>query len=148
MAAVTWGCRPTGLACVAADEAKQTVARHAARMRIMGFRNQDSNCGVGFRLKLTPAGYNYNIPPNPSNADPACVREALTKSLASPVFSNSARMSRFLQLAVERTLEQRGEELKEYVIGVEVFDRPPSFDPRIDPIVRVEARRLRAKLKT
>jgi serine/threonine-protein kinase len=38
--------------------------------------------------------------------------------------------------------------LKEYVIGVEVFDRSPSFDPRIDPIVRVEARRLRAKLKT
>jgi len=76
------------------------------------------------------------------------VREALSKILASPVFSNSARMSRFLQLAVERTLEHRGEELKEYVIGVEVFDRPPSFDPRIDPIVRVEARRLRAKLKT
>jgi serine/threonine-protein kinase len=76
------------------------------------------------------------------------VREALTKILASPVFANSARMSRFLQLTVERTLEQRGEELKEYVIGVEVFDRPQSFDPRIDPIVRVEARRLRAKLKT
>jgi serine/threonine-protein kinase len=76
------------------------------------------------------------------------VREALTKILASPVFANSARMTRFLQLAVERTLEQRGEELKEYVIGVEVFDRSSSFDPRIDPIVRVEARRLRAKLKT
>jgi serine/threonine-protein kinase len=76
------------------------------------------------------------------------VREAVCKILASPVFANSARMSRFLHLAVERTLEQRGEELKEYVIGVEVFDRPPSFDPRIDPIVRVEARRLRAKLKT
>ena len=73
--------------------------------------------------------------------------EALRKILASPMFVNSARMSRFLQLAVERTLEQRGEELKEYVIGVEVFDRSPSFDPRIDPIVRVEARRLRAKLK-
>ena len=56
-------------------------------------------------------------------------------------------MSRFLQLAVERTLEGRGEELKEYVIGVEVFDRSASFDPRVDPIVRVEARRLRAKLE-
>jgi TolB-like protein/Flp pilus assembly protein TadD len=64
------------------------------------------------------------------------------------MFANAARMSRFLQLAVERTLEERGEELKEYVIGVEVFDRSPSFDPRVDPIVRVEARRLRAKLKT
>jgi serine/threonine-protein kinase len=57
-------------------------------------------------------------------------------------------MSRFLQFVVERTLEDRGNELKEYVIGVEVFDRNASFDPRIDPIVRVEARRLRAKLKT
>src|SRR5262249_45983606 len=37
--------------------------------------------------------------------------------------------------------------LKEYVIGVSVFDRGPAFDPRTDTIVRVEARRLRAKLK-
>ena len=56
-------------------------------------------------------------------------------------------MARFLRLAVERTLEGRSDELKEYLIGVEVFDRKPSYDPRVDPIVRVEARRLRAKLK-
>src|SRR5262249_21487644 len=57
-------------------------------------------------------------------------------------------MCRFLQFAVDRTLDQRGEELKEYVSGVEVLDRSQSSDPRIAPIVRVEARRLRAKLKT
>lgn len=56
-------------------------------------------------------------------------------------------MERFLRLAVERTLEGKPEELKEYLIGVEVFDRPSSYDPRVDPIVRVEARRLRSKLK-
>jgi TolB-like protein len=88
------------------------------------------------------------VPPRPLSPDAASVREQLRKILASPVFANAARMSRFLQLAIGRTLEGRGGELKEYVIGVEVFDRSASFDPRVDPIVRVEARRLRAKLKT
>ena len=57
-------------------------------------------------------------------------------------------MARFLRLAVERSLEGKADQLKEYLIGVEVFDRPASYDPRVDPIVRVEARRLRSKLKS
>jgi TolB-like protein/Flp pilus assembly protein TadD len=56
-------------------------------------------------------------------------------------------MGRFLRLAVERSLNGKGDELKEYLIGVEVFDRKDTYDPRVDPIVRVEARRLRAKLQ-
>jgi serine/threonine-protein kinase len=56
-------------------------------------------------------------------------------------------MGRFLRFAVERVLEGRTSELKEYSLGVEVFDRKPSYDPRVDPIVRVEARRLRSKLQ-
>jgi len=55
-------------------------------------------------------------------------------------------MSRFLRLAVIETLEGRSDDLKAYRLGLEVFDREPSFDPGADPIVRVEARRLRAKL--
>lgn len=55
-------------------------------------------------------------------------------------------MRRFLDFTVEQYLAGKADELKEYVIGVEVFDRPVSHDPRIDPIVRVEARRLRSKL--
>lgn len=55
-------------------------------------------------------------------------------------------MARFLRLVVDYSLEGRGGELKEYLIGVEVFDRRKEFDPRLDPIVRVEARRLRKKL--
>src|SRR5205085_5079119 len=77
----------------------------------------------------------------------ASVRQQLEKILAHGLFTRSERMGRFLRLAVQRTLDGRGDELKEYLIGVEVFDRKPSYDPRIDPIVRVEARRLRAKLK-
>jgi serine/threonine-protein kinase len=56
-------------------------------------------------------------------------------------------MARFLRLAVERSLAGKPDDLKEYAIGLEVFDRPASYDPRVDPIVRVEARRLRAKLQ-
>ena len=56
-------------------------------------------------------------------------------------------MKGFLCLVVEYSLAGRAHELKEYLIGVEVFGRRDSFDPRIDLIVRVEARRLRAKLE-
>lgn len=56
-------------------------------------------------------------------------------------------MQRFLSFIVDRTLAGRSEDLKEYTIGVEVFDRSTDYDPRIDSIVRVEARRLRRKLR-
>ena len=71
----------------------------------------------------------------------------LDKILASDAFAHSLRMSRFLRFTVERAVQGQAAELKEYLVGVEVFDRKESYDPRIDPIVRVEARRLRSKLK-
>ena len=77
----------------------------------------------------------------------SAVRQQLEKILAHQLFSRSERMVRFLRLTVERALAGQADELKEYLIGVEVFDRKASYDPRVDPIVRVEARRLRAKLK-
>lgn len=55
-------------------------------------------------------------------------------------------MGRLLRFLIEESLAGRGAEIKEYSLGVLVFDRGDSFDPRIDPIVRVEARRLRTKL--
>jgi len=48
---------------------------------------------------------------------------------------------------VAATLEGKGGELKEYALGVDVFDRGDSFDPKTDTIVRVQARRLRSKLE-
>lgn len=75
------------------------------------------------------------------------VPEQLARILASREFRDSPRMCRFLRFVVERTLAGEGSSLKEYLIGVEVFDRKDTYDPRVDPIVRVEARRLRAKLK-
>ena len=79
--------------------------------------------------------------------DREAVRRQLEKILAADGFARSARMSRFLRFTVERALEGRAGELKEYLLGVEVFDRKESYDSRVDPIVRVEARRLRAKLR-
>lgn len=82
--------------------------------------------------------------PAPTDAD---VRTELQKILASPGFINTERLSRFLRFVTGEVLSGRGGNLKEYIIGVEVFDRPEGYDPRTDPIVRVEARRLRSKLQ-
>jgi TolB-like protein len=74
------------------------------------------------------------------------VGHQLDRLLASEMFANADRASRFLRYVVERTLAGDGDRLKEFVIGVDVFDRDDQYDPRIDSIVRVEAGRLRSKL--
>ena len=74
------------------------------------------------------------------------VRAELERVLASGSFAGTSRLSRFLRFVVEQSLAGEAERLKEYVIGVEVFDRDERYDPRIDSIVRVEAGRLRARL--
>jgi len=74
------------------------------------------------------------------------VRDQLKRILGSKAFARSPRISRFLSFVVEQTIDGQESKLKEYLLGVEVFGRLDSFDPRIDSIVRVEARRLRYKL--
>ena len=66
--------------------------------------------------------------------------------LESPGFSRNERLSRFLRFVVEGHLDGKDHELKESVIAVEVFGRRPDFDSRLDPVVRTEAVRLRARL--
>ena len=83
----------------------------------------------------------------PSQVSAEAVRAQLRKILSSRIFARSERLARFLSFTVEQTLVGRGEELKEFVIGVEVFDKNEKYDTRMDPIVRVEARRLRDKLR-
>ena len=75
------------------------------------------------------------------------VRTQLEKILASAGFRNSERMRRFLRTTVERTLNGATDQLKEFSLGHDVFDRGEGYDPRSDSIVRVEARRLRKKLR-
>jgi serine/threonine-protein kinase len=74
------------------------------------------------------------------------VRQQLERLLASATFQQSDRLKRFLTFIVLEAINGHRDELKEYVIGVQVFGKEESFDPRTDPIVRVQARRLRAKL--
>jgi TolB-like protein/Flp pilus assembly protein TadD len=77
---------------------------------------------------------------------PAQVRAALDKILSSQTFRAAEGQKGFLRYAVEETLEGRGHLIKEYSVGTEVFERGDSFDPRLDTIVRTEARKLRARL--
>src|SRR5215469_7406541 len=75
------------------------------------------------------------------------VREQLARVVNSSGFVSSARLTRFLSHIVNRTIDGDLDSLKEFSIAMEVFDRTADYDPNIDAIVRVEARRLRSKLK-
>jgi hypothetical protein len=75
------------------------------------------------------------------------VEPHLERVLASPEFAASGQLRRFLAFSVQATLRGEGAQLKEYRIAREVFGRGEDYDPRLDPIVRVEARRLRTKLQ-
>ncbi len=99
--------------------------------------------------------YNRRKPPEIAYSDEAvesegaqnqAVRQELEHLLSSAGFSRNDRQSQFLRFLVERHLEGRDNELKESVIGVEVFRRDPGYDPKLDAVVRTEAVRLRARL--
>jgi tetratricopeptide (TPR) repeat protein len=76
----------------------------------------------------------------------ALIRAGLARILASDAFRAAPQLSAFLGFIVERAVEGRGSELKGYTIAVEAFGRSADFDPQTDPIVRVEAGRLRRAL--
>jgi TolB-like protein len=78
--------------------------------------------------------------------DAQAVRRELERVLASPGFARNERLSGFLRFVVEGHLAGKDHELKESVIAIEVFGRSTDFDSRLDPVVRTEAVRLRARL--
>lgn len=75
------------------------------------------------------------------------IQEQLERVVSSAAFSGSERHRRFLRFVVEQALKGETDKINEFVLGFEVFNKGDSFDPRIDSIVRVEARRLRERLK-
>jgi len=77
---------------------------------------------------------------------PEIVATQLDRIVTSPPLASSPSLCRFLRYVVEETLAGRNGSLKEYSLGVVVFDRGDEFDPRLDPIVRVQARNLRVRL--
>jgi hypothetical protein len=70
----------------------------------------------------------------------------LEQVLASPHFCNSKRYPALLQYVVENTLAGKSDLLKERTLGVEVFDRHPSYDTNADTIVRYTAGEVRKRL--
>jgi TolB-like protein/Tfp pilus assembly protein PilF len=75
------------------------------------------------------------------------IRTQLQKVLASTAFANAERMRRFLEFVVEHTLSSPNEHLKEIIIGIELYAGHGEFDPRITAVVRVDASRVRTKLR-
>jgi TolB-like protein len=94
---------------------------------------------MNWRLMSEPRGSDATAPPD-------AVRAQIERILCSQTLSGSDQLKRLLRLVVERTLNGQPELLKEYNLGLDVFQRPPDYDPKVDPIVRVQAGRLRSKL--
>ncbi len=82
-----------------------------------------------------------------NESDQKAIRDQLDRILKSGPFHQSRRRQRFLEYIVNETLAGRGERLKGYNVALEVFDRTETFDSNIDPIVRMEAARLRDRLR-
>jgi eukaryotic-like serine/threonine-protein kinase len=79
--------------------------------------------------------------------DPEAMRLLVDRIAASKLFAHAPQRVQFLRFTVEETICGRGAALKEYCIGVQAFGRSADFDPKIDTSVRVQAGRVRAKLK-
>jgi TolB-like protein len=79
--------------------------------------------------------------------DSALVYAQLDRIGADPSFAAAPLLNRLLRYLVEHAVTGDVREVKEYALGVELFDRGPSFDPRSDTIVRANVRRLRTRLE-
>ena len=82
-----------------------------------------------------------------SDLPDAAIRAQLERILASEVFSRSQQLRRFLSFIVEQRLAGQGHSLKESVLAHELYGKGTDFDGGTDPVVRVDARRLRDKLR-
>src|SRR5688572_29476097 len=82
-----------------------------------------------------------------SDLPDAAIRAELERILASEVFSRSQHLRRFLSFIVEQRLAGQGHSLKESVLAHELYGKGTDFDGGADPVVRVDARRLRDKLR-
>jgi TolB-like protein/Flp pilus assembly protein TadD len=108
------------------------------------FRNNASRQQLDYDVRMAP----HASAPALSTVTELEVRQQLDRILNSKTFQQVQRLKRFVSFVVLETKDGRGDQLKEFVVGVQVFDKESSFDPRNDPIVRVQARRLRTRLAT
>src|SRR5688572_15904930 len=86
-------------------------------------------------------------PPVLANLDAETVRAHLDEIAASREFAGAPRLTKFLTFVVETALAGDADQIKESLIAVEVYGRRPDYNPHIDSTVRVEAGRLRSRLR-
>ena len=82
-----------------------------------------------------------------SESERAAVRQQLEKLLATSLFNSSKRYPSFLKFVVSRALAGQYDQLKERILGVEIFGRPADYDTNADPIVRVTAAEIRKRVE-
>ena len=85
--------------------------------------------------------------PTDTKPTPESIREQLRRVIENAEFRGSDKQKKFLNFVVNETLEGRASQIKGYTIAVMVYGRTEKFDPQVDPIVRVEAGRLRRSLE-
>jgi len=83
----------------------------------------------------------------PASLSERAIRAHIERIVSSATFYPSDRLKHFITYVSGEALKGKADSLKEYAIGVHVFGRETAFDPRTDPVVRVQARRLRARLE-
>lgn len=111
-----------------------------------------SRARLGYPFDSFKGFFHVGNPPRSHDSSPepvsiADVRSELDRILRSETFAGAPVLSRLLVHVVEHTIAGSNDSLKEYALGVDVFGRGESFDLRTDTIVRVQARRLRERLK-
>jgi hypothetical protein len=82
-----------------------------------------------------------------SELEKAAVHQQLEKLLATPLFNSSKRYPSFLKYVVTRSLAGQTDQLKERILGVEIFGRSADYDTNTDPIVRVTAAEIRKRIE-
>jgi hypothetical protein len=82
-----------------------------------------------------------------SEAEKAAVQQQLDKLLATPLFNSSKRYPSFLKYVITHSLAGQTDQLKERILGVEIFGRSPDYDTNTDPIVRVTAAEIRKRIE-
>ena len=82
-----------------------------------------------------------------SELEKTAVQQQLEKLLATPLFNSSKRYPSFLKFVVTRSLAGQTDQLKERILGVEIFGRPADYDTNTDPIVRVTAAEIRKRIE-
>ena len=126
-----------------ADNARLTHAREVHGSPLAGIGGA---AGLAIFMTFGTNPQKETLKLNATVVEPDEVREVLERIVRRPEFADAPRLSAFLQFVVNETLEGRASRVKAYTIATSVFGRDASFDPQTNPVVRVEAMRLRQAL--